>query len=293
MVDSARYFPVIGILGPRQSGKTTLAKELFENHVYLWFFKKSVINVIKKRIMLKKAVLKTLLIVGIFIVNSINAIGSELSVPGTAIEIDEFNLLVPSALGNISLIHNEDGFSIVEKDGSYKSIQNCFIDREIRNRSTEQLQRLLGNIRDIEVDGQRIVMHRVSAEQVDQLIQDNAGSLTVIDSSRLIQYPSFSSYIQVIQMSDGEYALHLKTRLLGGGYGGWVVGAWAGKFLASALCHGGIFIVAAGATAVGGPAAGYIVATSLESTLAVPIETFTTAAAVAAGIAGGVAIGSV
>lgn len=35
ILDGARYFPVIGILGPRQSGKTTLARELFKNHVYL------------------------------------------------------------------------------------------------------------------------------------------------------------------------------------------------------------------------------------------------------------------
>ncbi len=31
----ARYFPVIAILGPRQSGKTTLAKKIFPNHVYV------------------------------------------------------------------------------------------------------------------------------------------------------------------------------------------------------------------------------------------------------------------
>ncbi len=35
ILEGARYFPVVGILGPRQSGKTTLAKELFKNHVYL------------------------------------------------------------------------------------------------------------------------------------------------------------------------------------------------------------------------------------------------------------------
>lgn len=35
ILKGARYFPVIGILGPRQSGKTTLALELFKNHVYL------------------------------------------------------------------------------------------------------------------------------------------------------------------------------------------------------------------------------------------------------------------
>ncbi|MHA1874811.1 MAG: AAA family ATPase, partial [Promethearchaeota archaeon] len=30
-------FPVIGIFGPRQSGKTTLAKHVFKKHVYLNF----------------------------------------------------------------------------------------------------------------------------------------------------------------------------------------------------------------------------------------------------------------
>ncbi|MFA5075330.1 MAG: ATP-binding protein [Candidatus Babeliales bacterium] len=35
VLEGARYFPVIGILGPRQSGKTTLARELFKDHVYL------------------------------------------------------------------------------------------------------------------------------------------------------------------------------------------------------------------------------------------------------------------
>ena len=35
ILEGARYFPVIGILGPRQSGKTTLARELFKTHTYL------------------------------------------------------------------------------------------------------------------------------------------------------------------------------------------------------------------------------------------------------------------
>ncbi|MFA6991514.1 MAG: ATP-binding protein [Candidatus Babeliales bacterium] len=35
ILSGARYFPVVGILGPRQSGKTTLARELFKNHNYL------------------------------------------------------------------------------------------------------------------------------------------------------------------------------------------------------------------------------------------------------------------
>ena len=35
LLDMARYFPVVTILGPRQSGKTTLSKQLFPNHVYV------------------------------------------------------------------------------------------------------------------------------------------------------------------------------------------------------------------------------------------------------------------
>lgn len=35
ILEGAQYFPVIAILGPRQSGKTTLAKKLFSQHVYV------------------------------------------------------------------------------------------------------------------------------------------------------------------------------------------------------------------------------------------------------------------
>ncbi len=35
LVEMARYFPVVTILGPRQSGKTTLAKQVFPDYVYV------------------------------------------------------------------------------------------------------------------------------------------------------------------------------------------------------------------------------------------------------------------
>ncbi len=35
IIDAARYFPALGLLGPRQSGKTTLARALFNQHTYL------------------------------------------------------------------------------------------------------------------------------------------------------------------------------------------------------------------------------------------------------------------
>ena len=33
----SREYPVLAIVGPRQSGKTTLAKSLFPNHTYISF----------------------------------------------------------------------------------------------------------------------------------------------------------------------------------------------------------------------------------------------------------------
>jgi len=35
LIESSNYFPVIAILGPRQSGKTTLAKSVFSKHIYV------------------------------------------------------------------------------------------------------------------------------------------------------------------------------------------------------------------------------------------------------------------
>ncbi|MFA6527052.1 MAG: ATP-binding protein [Candidatus Babeliales bacterium] len=35
IIEGARYFPVVAILGPRQSGKTTLAKKIFAQHAYV------------------------------------------------------------------------------------------------------------------------------------------------------------------------------------------------------------------------------------------------------------------
>ena len=35
IIEGARQIPIVAIIGPRQSGKSTLAKELFKNHIYL------------------------------------------------------------------------------------------------------------------------------------------------------------------------------------------------------------------------------------------------------------------
>lgn len=35
LVEAASHFPVVGLLGPRQSGKTTLVQTLFKKHKYV------------------------------------------------------------------------------------------------------------------------------------------------------------------------------------------------------------------------------------------------------------------
>ena len=35
LLETARYFPVVTIMGPRQSGKTTLARNIFPNYMYV------------------------------------------------------------------------------------------------------------------------------------------------------------------------------------------------------------------------------------------------------------------
>lgn len=114
-------------------------------------------------------------------------------------------------------------------------------------------------------------------------------------SKRLFEELNSSStgYIVVNQMSDGEYVLRANIRLLGGGLFGASAGAWVGKFVVYGVCHGAIGLVAFGATCVGGPVAGYAVAGGLESTFGTAIEILSTTAALACGIAGGVATGVV
>ena len=77
------------------------------------------------------------------------------------------------------------------------------------------------------------------------------------------------------------------------GLGGATAGCFMGKFVASLVIHGGIAVVGGVVSLVATPVVGGIVMASLETTLAVPIEAFTTTMALAGGIAGAVATGPV
>ena len=210
------------------------------------------------------------------------------------VEISPANLFVPSSLRGIRLFFNEKNF-VVAKDGSFFTVKSECLDKELTDMSYEKLDFLLGLKAKIKLNGQELLFTRISPEETARFIIKNQNLIKIDqDFSAKInfQLPG-SSYIYVFQFSDGEYGLHLKKRLPGGGVWGAVGGAWVGKFVASAACHTAIFAVGGVVSLVATPAAGAIVVASLESTLAVPIEATTTAVAMAAGIAGGVVTGPV
>lgn len=212
------------------------------------------------------------------------------------VRIKESNFFAPSKLGKIKVYHDEDGFSI-KKDGQVYRVQNCFVDKEIRNLKTDQLDYFFGNKRKVEINGQDVEFLRISQEQFEKLNRISAAErieLTKAEQMDLAKSLNFSSgYLVINQMSDGEYSIKAQFRLLGGGGFGAAAGAWIGKFVVSGVCHGAIGIVALGATAIGGPVAGYAVGGALETTFGTAIESISTAAALAGGIAGGVATGPV
>ena len=239
--------------------------------------------------MLLKKKLFALLTVVLFLFNGLKPVA-----------IDSSNLFVPKALGDLQLFHEEGGFS-VKKDGEIHHVQNCFVDKEIRNLSIEQLQRLLGNIKDVEINGQKLIMFKVSSEKLEeisknidmQIDEQSVFELTEKDSKKIFKKFAQSSYITVSQMSDGEYSLKFKHRMLGGGVFGAIGGALLGKAVVSLVGHGTIAIISFGAGLVATPAGGVTTGIVLESWFGAWIEAASIKGALMGSLAGAVATGPI
>ena len=212
----------------------------------------------------------------------------------SAVEVNSSSVFIPTSLNGVRLLHDENGFAI-EKNGDVFPVKTECMDKELVNLSDEELDFLLGLKAKIEIDGEEQIITRISPELTRKLMAESQKvvPLSPEDSEKIISQLPASSYIKVFQYSDGEYGLHLKTRLPGGGLFGASAGCWIGKFVASAVCHTAIFVVGGAVSLVATPAVGAIVIASLETTLAAPIEVVTTAAAVAGGITLAVATGPV
>ena len=157
------------------------------------------------------------------------------------VEINNFNTTASPELGNIKLHHNKHGFC-VEQDGELLEVQNCFVDKEIRNLTPEALQIQLGNIKKVEIAGQEIILEKLSSKIGNKVFNAiNESDVKIIclseeESEKIINTLSQSAYIQIVEMSNGEFALHFHPRLPGGGPVLGTIAYWGTKGLA----YGGI-----------------------------------------------------
>ncbi|MFA5074702.1 MAG: hypothetical protein WC436_01210 [Candidatus Babeliales bacterium] len=182
-------------------------------------------------------------------------------------EIEKSNLFVPSRLGEIRVFHDKYGFHII-KDEKIYDVQNCFVDKEIRSLSNKKLSYFLGTIKDVEINGEKITFTKISGEKFENIVKELDSpivkKLNTEDSLNLIKQLTPNAYLFINQMSDGEYCIHAKTRLLGGG----PICGFISYWLTKTLCYG--TAVAATSTivvATGGAAGAAVGAATAAATL--------------------------
>jgi len=135
------------------------------------------------------------------------------------IELSESEAFIPKKLGAIRVFHDDGGFKIM-KDGQIQEVQNCFVDKEIRNFSNEELGYFLGTIKDVEIDGHVQTLVESSAEDLRSLFQDGytvtREKLNNEETLKIAALLAESAYVSISEMSGGEYCVHAKTRLPAG-----------------------------------------------------------------------------
>lgn len=130
------------------------------------------------------------------------------------------------------------------------------------------------------------IAHLVKKYDIDRLLKS-------ANEEQLLKYFQNDGYIQIEQLSNQDYILKVKGKILGGGAGGAAAGILAGKFLVHFTAQVGIGLASVGVTLVAGPVVGYATFQALEVTLAPAIETASIYGAFAGGMMGGVATGPV
>ncbi len=198
-----------------------------------------------------------------------------------SIQIDRNNLFVPHALGVIKVSHNNNGFSIL-KDNEIYRVQNCFVDEVIRNITSKQLNYFLGNVRNVMISGGYIELRRVFIHSDIEKIS-NLGTFTQLsdeESEDIARQLSCSTnYLTVSQLDDGEYVIHAKQRLNGGGPVAAVAGFWFAKGSIYVISYGFSSLVAVAVTAATlNPGAGATAGALTMQALAVPTEAVSNAA---------------
>lgn len=189
------------------------------------------------------------------------------------------------------LYHDDKGFMVKIGD-EVQEIQNCFIDKELRNLDSDRLQILLGNKKVVTIGGEKFSFTRACIEAgLTPLLGSNNAKATV--SAAIIAKKATlkiihldgeeaeevreklldsGSYILVNVLSDGEITLKLRHRLDGGGPIVAAIGYWFVKTACygTAVAAAGTAVVATGGAAgavIGGTLAGATAGASVGATV--------------------------
>jgi hypothetical protein len=113
-----------------------------------------------------------------------------------------------------------------------------------------------------------------------------------MDNEVFTKFIESGGYLRIVQMDDGNLALHANMRGLGGGFWGAAAGFWTGKI----LVHVGSQLLILGASAAVGvvcPFAAPAVYSGLTAATAIPVEAASNVVGLATGITGAVITGPV
>lgn len=133
-----------------------------------------------------------------------------------SVQINSTDYFSPERLGDVQLYHGKKGFTVL-KDGHEYHVASYDVDKTVRNMTTEQLEVFLGHVVCLsqkEVTEMNLVEIEITQDEYDNLVQRMT-----------------SGYLVLGQLSNGDYTITAKTRLLGGGFLGAMWGASFGRLL--------------------------------------------------------------
>jgi len=153
------------------------------------------------------------------------------------VEIKKPFIFSKESAGNIKLHHERNKF-YVEKDDNLIEVSGAFISCPIRNIDTNTLLHMLGIKKLVSVKGMSLVFERIEdIRKVDTNLLKNKPIIgfTEEETEEITkQLENTTSYIEIIQLDENEYALNLKHRLCGGGPVSGFVAYWVTKV----FCYG-------------------------------------------------------
>lgn len=208
---------------------------------------------------------------------------------GGKLEIVKGDFQASSKLGDVRLFHDKNGFQVVEADGSVHEVQNCFVDKQVRNISNKKLGYFLGILHDVEVNGvkETVTKIKLDANQLEKAME-HAQKTVQVSPEAAAKYESImsaGSYLTLNKMDDGEYVIRAKSRGLGGGYWGGVAGFLLGKSVVHIMGQGVIYGVT-GVVGIFCPPAAPVVYAGLQVSLVPAFEVASNTVGLGTGVVG-------